>query len=128
MTAAPSPLVLAVLGPAATTAPSSCGLTVTVASGMTRPDWSVTVTTIRPRRAGSWAAAGAHTNAIDAASVAKRRATAADRGTAIYFETWNVFASIFGFTLNDSTIISSEGLPSIERWMRCGSCTPPTLR
>ena len=45
----------------------------------------------------------------------------------IYFATWNFFASIFGFTLMVSNTSSSVGLPSIERWIRWGHCTPPTF-
>ncbi len=86
------------------------------------PSGRVTVTMTRPRRAAwAWAAAGA------ASPAASSAATTIRPGVRIYFATWNFFASIFGFTLMVSKTISSVGLPSIERWMRCGSCTPPTV-
>jgi hypothetical protein len=102
---------------------------------MTRPVWSFTVTMIRPRRGASWAADGhaAPCGAVaDAAGTAAAdhnspSTTATSRGGVIYFVAWNFFASILGLTLYVSTIISSVGLPSMERWIRCGSSTPPTL-
>jgi hypothetical protein len=93
----------------------------TDAFGITRPLWSFTVMTSRPRRAGAWAEDGR----AEPATVITASTTQARRR--IYLVTWNFFASIFAFTLNASKTISSVGLPSIARWIRCGNWTPPTF-
>ena len=102
-------------------ADASWAITRTEAPGTTSPDWSVTVTTTRPRRGWAWADAEW---ADPATTIAASTPQARRR---IYFATWNFFASIFGFTLMVSKTISSVGLPSTERWIVWGNWTPPTL-